>query len=344
MLLSESAFGQPADSIGHWKRLPTLPDPIGFAGIFAGVSGRSLLVAGGANFPDRKPWEGGVKTWSDKVFVLEGLTNRAWKMAGQLPRPLGYGVSITTPSGVICVGGSDSQRHYRDAFLMSWKTEKQSLAFEPLPPLPEPCANACGAFLDGAVYIAGGIQEPSSKTALKTFWSLDLRKQERGWQQLAPWPGPERMLAVAGAHDGSFFLFSGAALKDGKESKPVRVWLRDAYRYTPGAGWKKLADLPRATVAAPSLSFVRNEELLIPGGDDGSQVDAAPTQHTGFPRDVLAYNPRTDRWRRAAQMPFSLVTTVAAPWGRFVVIPGGEERPGIRSTEVWALEPQLNSP
>ena len=57
---------------GGWERLPSLPDREGFAGLFAGVSGGALLVAGGANFPDAKPWEGGKKVWYDTVFVRSG--------------------------------------------------------------------------------------------------------------------------------------------------------------------------------------------------------------------------------------------------------------------------------
>jgi solute:Na+ symporter, SSS family len=44
-----------------WERLPSLPDKEGFAGPFAGTSRGVLLVAGGANFPEKKPREGGKK-------------------------------------------------------------------------------------------------------------------------------------------------------------------------------------------------------------------------------------------------------------------------------------------
>src|SRR5215468_7081944 len=77
-----------------WERLPSLPDQEGFAGMFAGVSNGTLLVAGGANFPDKKPWDGGKKVWSDAVFVLE-KPDGVWKVAGKLPRPLAYGVCVT---------------------------------------------------------------------------------------------------------------------------------------------------------------------------------------------------------------------------------------------------------
>src|SRR5204862_492855 len=83
----------------------------------------------------------------------------------------------------------------------------------PLPPLPLPCANACGAVVGRTVYIAGGIETPTATEALHTFWALDLDAQKPIWRELDPWPGPARMLGVAGALDDSFYLFSGAALK-----------------------------------------------------------------------------------------------------------------------------------
>ncbi len=34
------------------------------------LSAAALLVAGGANFPDRMPWDGGTKVWHDAVYAL----------------------------------------------------------------------------------------------------------------------------------------------------------------------------------------------------------------------------------------------------------------------------------
>ena len=71
-----------------WHRLPAIPDREGVAGAFAGVSGGALVVAGGANFPGKKPWEGGTKTWTDAAFVLDA-PDGTWKPAGKLPGRLG---------------------------------------------------------------------------------------------------------------------------------------------------------------------------------------------------------------------------------------------------------------
>ena len=112
----------------------------------------------------------------------------------------------------------------------------------------------------------------------------------------------------------------------------------DAYRYTPGKGWTRLADLPRVAVAAPSPAAEVGGKLLVIGGDDGAQVSVAPTDHKGFTREVLAYDPATDKWRRGGEAPFSLVTTTLAQWGGRIVVTGGEQRPGVRSPSVWAAK------
>src|SRR5690242_17546619 len=54
----------------QWDTLAPLPDPVGFAGPFAGVADDVLIVAGGSNFPNGgTPWNGGAKKWYDKIFV-----------------------------------------------------------------------------------------------------------------------------------------------------------------------------------------------------------------------------------------------------------------------------------
>ena len=100
----------PADEPLRWKQLAPLPSKLGLAGAFVGVSGDALLVAGGANFPDKMPWDGGTKVWHDDVFVLE-KPDGAWRTAGKLPQPLGYGVAVSHSRGLVCVGGSDAQKH-----------------------------------------------------------------------------------------------------------------------------------------------------------------------------------------------------------------------------------------
>src|SRR5207249_11626297 len=123
----------------------------------------------------------------------------------------------------VCIGGSDATRHYADVFRLEWRGDK--LHSTPLPGLPKPCANSCGALVGDAIYVAGGIETPTATTAMKTFWKLDLAGKNSRWVELEPWPGPERMLAVAGAHGDSFYLFSGTKLHAGADGKAMREYL-----------------------------------------------------------------------------------------------------------------------
>lgn len=330
------AFSRAEPQSFAWKQLPTLPDPIGFAGPFAGVSRGALIVAGGANFPQTMPWDGGRKVWYDSVYVLPHPEGN-WLTGFHLPHPLGYGVSITTHDGVFCAGGSDAKQHYREVFLIRWR--HGAIGLQTLPSLPRPVANSCGAILGRTIYIAGGTESPNATTSLHNFWSLDLNAVRPLWQELEPWPGPPRMFAVAGAAKGSFFLFSGVQLSGDAAGNPVRHYLKDAYRFTPGKGWQRIADLPRAAVAAASPAINRKRQLLVVSGDDGTLVSFEPkTAHPGFPKDVLAYDLRTDNWSRLASAPFSRATVPQTEWQGTAVISNGEARPGYRTPEVWGLK------
>ncbi len=317
----------------RWEKLPPLPNALGVAGAFAGVSGDALLVAGGANFPDKKPWEGGSKIWHREVFVLEKLDGE-WRRAGQLPVPLGYGVAVSHKRGLVCFGGSVVNHHHGSAIVLRWKNGR--LETELLLGMPEPRANLCGALVGNTAYLCGGTATPDATNAVGTLFAMNLSFKRPGWRRLEPLPAAGRILATAGAHEGSFYVFGGAALHPGPDGKPVREWLRDAWRYTPGKGWKRLADLPHAAVAAPSPAPVINGRLVVIGGDDGSQVNSPPAEHKGFRHDVLAYDPKTDRWESMGDAPFAHVTTTAVAWKQRIVIPSGEVKPGIRSPEVWA--------
>src|SRR5262245_6597102 len=183
----------------QWERLPPLPDKEGFAGAFAGIQNGSLWVAGVANFPGKKPWDGGQKFWHDTIFALDKPAGE-WRVIGKLPRPLAYGVSVTHPRGLICIGGSDASQHYDSAFLLKWT--KGQVEIESLPALPQRVANGCGALVRDRIYVAGGSGAPDATTALSTFYSLDLSKTSPAWEELETWPGAGRILATAGARDG----------------------------------------------------------------------------------------------------------------------------------------------
>jgi N-acetylneuraminic acid mutarotase len=315
-----------------WKQLPSIPDQIGFAGCFAGVSGGALLVAGGANYPTAMPWDGGKKVWYDSVYVLPEPEGH-WLSGFKLPHPVAYGVSVSANNSVICAGGSDAQQHYRDVFFLSWR--KGNIRIEPLPPLPGPMAYGTGALVNNTFYVAGGTSTLDATNCLKKFWALDLAASHPRWRELPPWPGPSRMLAVAAAFKDSFFIFGGAELTGDSQGKPVRHYLKDAYGYKPGSGWHRVADLPRACAAAPSPAISFRGKLLMVSGDDGEFPN--PQANPGFPKTVFAYDPRKDEWQRWNDAPIARATAPVTVWNDMAVVCSGEVRPGRRTPEVRGM-------
>ncbi len=363
LLPAARAQGSLSDGALVWSELPPLPDPIGFAGPFAGVSGGALIVAGGANFPDGPPWEGHDKVWHGRVFVL-GDPRGEWVLAdARLPQPAAYGVSVTWRDAVVCVGGGDAQQYFRDAFALRWTGSEVEI--EGLPPLPEPLAFACGALLGDVLYLAGGLDRAEATRALGSFLALDLAVPagERAWRSVTPWPGPERHLAVAGAQDGSVFLFGGIRLTEDGRGQPSRIrpFLSDAWRFTPRPGevegaWRAIAPLPHPLAAAPTPAIALGQaHLLLLAGDGGQPFEGdRQDQHPGFGEGILAYHAITDTWVAAGRFPKDVgpdpmgdpaagtwppVTTTATWWNGRLVVPTGEIRPGVRTRRVMVADP-----
>ena len=335
----------------QWSHLPPLPDPAGFGGAFSGVSNKALIVAGGANFPAEKNgerWGEGEKVWHDRVFVLEPGAME-WRTGFSLPRAMAYGVSVTTPFGVICAGGTDGERAYRDASLLAWVDGR--IKRIPLPDLLEPRAGAAGALVGNTIYVAGGQPGPAETAACSTIWTLDLPSGKAPsemdwirteWHEVESWPGPSRSQAVAAAGpDGKFYLFSGFDLRKGPDGKPRRQYLSDAYCFDPKEGWKEIASVPRrAVVSAPAISYGQSH-ILVFGGHDGAEDALIPelkNEWPGFARDVLAYHTITNTWVKMGEMPVGMVTTNAVAWEGRIVIPGGEIRPRVRTNEVYQAQ------
>ncbi len=316
----------------EWKMLPERPSAVG--GQYAGVSGGVLLAAGGANFPIPL-FEGGKKVWVDSIYALKPGSNQ-WIDAGRLPRPLAYGGSVSDDKGLIMIGGGDREKHYADVFRLRWMNGK--IVKDLLPSLPQPSAFHTAARIGNQIYVTAGQASPAASDAQREFWRLDLDQLQNGWRSLKPWPGPARILPVAAVRQGAFYLFSGCQLYANEEGETKRRYLADAYRFTEKDGWKKLPDLPRAVTAAPGPAWVYQDQIMVFSGDSGENADRVwelKDQHPGFDRDIVVFDVKENRWTRVGKTPFSLATTPAVLWQGGYVIPGGEDRPGHRTTKVF---------
>jgi N-acetylneuraminic acid mutarotase len=199
--------------------------------------------------------------------------------AFKLPRRLGYGISVSTPEGVICAGGHDAERCYAEVFMLSWDARMREVRRTALPSMPEPLSFMAGALVNNTFYVAGGqttMKDPQPSTA---FWSLDLSKRDRPaefkWSVLPTWPGPPRILPVAAAQRSSrgteFFLFSGRRPQPGRATEI----LSDAYAFDPKSRtWRALPAVGDGaksglSVMAGSAAAVGDRDVLLFGGDRG---------------------------------------------------------------------------
>ena len=153
-----------------WTRLPSLPNAEGFAGMYAGVGGGSLIAAGGTQFANGVPWwDGGKKIWSDAIYVLEPNA-KLWRVAAEkLPHVLGDGGSVTHRDRLICIGGGDETRGSTRVFALQVVADR--VVHTDLPALPEPALKLGAAVMGDTLYIIGGRDDPNSQTATRALRS-----------------------------------------------------------------------------------------------------------------------------------------------------------------------------
>jgi N-acetylneuraminic acid mutarotase len=315
-----------------WRDLAPLPQALG--GQTAGVSHGALLVAGGSRF-DRPPYDGGVKQWVDTLYVLTPDA-AAWRTFA-LGSPRAYGCAVSYGEAVYVVGGSNARGHLSDVLRIEWDGTRPHI--DTLPALPLPLAQHACALAGSELLVIGGQSQPDELSASARLLALDLAAPAKGWRELAPLPGPGRILPACAALGSDLYVFGGAAIGAGADGKPVRTYLKDGWRYRVKGGWSKVASLPHPLVAAPALALSATR-LAIFGGDDGvlaGQAAVLRERHPGFARATLVFDAPSGAWIEREALPVSLVTTAAVCWRGNAVIAGGEDRPGHRSSRVVAV-------
>jgi len=385
----QAAIGQQAAVDRHpgidamkwkWSVIAELPLPPGrdqqpgVAGAFAGISNDVLLIAGGANFPDKKPWQGGKKAYLDDVYILQKKAGILQKKADHtfswytstpfhLAKKLAYGSSVTTADGVVCIGGETETGYSGKVFLMKWDSTRQKLIVKDLPSLPVALANACAAVIGKTIYVAGG---ENAQHALNNFFSLDL-SHPATWNPLPDLP-VAMSHSVAVAQSGCLYVIGGRS----KTASGISDLHGTVYCYEPDKKkWRQLSFVSSRRSASGAeddghLSAAnavpwRKRFILVIAGDNGRLFHRLETlnakiaaekndsarkllesrklnlidHHPGFSGDVWQYDTKNGRWTRIGKLPgFGPVTTRAVLWDGDIFIPGGEIKPGTRTRDI----------
>lgn len=326
----------------EWSELPSLPNELGVAGPFVGVHNGALLVAGGANFP-LPVWEQ-PKQWHATVYVMQPNENGyEWKVAGALQQPVAYGASVSTPQGVVCIGGNDAQTTFARCFLLQWNAEEQRLATQELPSLPLQLAYGQAGLIGNIVYVAGGQTTAELNSAVSDIWSLDLSQLDESdcaWRKHNSCPGPPRAFNIVAVQNNGFddclYMIGGRHAVEGRV-----VFLEDCWEYNPKMEiWRERASLPQPVTAGTGIDYGQSH-IFVLSGDDGSnfhRTEELLDQHPGFPKMTWGYHTITDTWIELGPSPANQVTTLATKFDGAVVLPTGEVRPRVRTPKVWRIE------
>lgn len=333
-LLSIAAIGLSALNalatpvVVEWKTPEKMPAAV--ARPFGGfLPDGKFIVAGGSDFSE------GQKIYTREVFVRDG----EWKKIGELPKNIAEGASAETPLGLFCVGGTDGNASFSEAFLLDAAGK-----ISPLPPLPEALVMGAAAADGNTVFAVNG----------NRVWTMNLAAADRKWIRLPDLPGsPARKQMVAAVQNGDqkekLLLVFGGFDENGALADGYGLVLSDP------TAWKALAAPERhSTIGAAFLPSGNQHVLLIGGyGFDGwndavkkiaaGETPSSDPQVLGWQRDVLAYNAVTNAWCVYGQLaPDDFPRCGAAaglragktPEEYSLVIAGGEKAPRERTATV----------
>lgn len=323
---------------GAWQQYADFPLSPGVAAAIAGVHEGVLIAAGGANFPDRPPWEGGIKRTYDEIHALIP-GEKTWRTAGRMPVPRAYAAVVSLPQGVLAIGGENAGGVFQDSLLLSWSD--RGVLVRSAAPLPVALASPVAVVLGEKVYLAGGYAGGSPRVSTNGFYCLDLANPVGGWQKLPSWPGPSRALAVIAALNGAVYLASGLEMLAGADGQPQINYLTDAYRYRPDHGWEKLPDLPWSVIAAPAPAPATSApaRVFVFGGVDGRQVGKVPRDRR-VPEDILYFDVTRHQWLLWNEAwPEPVVSAPTVRRGDEWIFVSGETKAGHRTTAVVGWRP-----
>lgn len=335
--------------------------PQGVAGAFASVAenGEWLIVAGGCNFPDKGPADGGKKVFYKTVFRLN-LKNpeSGWEiLPGELARPAAYGMSV----GDLWLGGENAETKMDTTRLAPFFAPTTTLF-----PLPAKMDNAAADTLADetgapvALIVAGGNTNgaPTNRAWILEKPATDI--DTVGWRALPNFPGSPRVQPVGGTVKtprGDAFALVGGFFFD-KEKNLATLDRAGVIFFPKENRWEKIPPLPseisEAGLAGASAVEDGRGGLLIFGGVNAKifkdALENPPPDYLRrdpawykFNADVLRLSFDADGnavWEKLATIPATARAgaSVVSAGDDTVALICGELKPGVRATDCVLLK------
>jgi cyclically-permuted mutarotase family protein len=337
----------------------------GVAGPFAGFINGELIIAGGSNFPDSMPWQGGKKVYWNDIYIMH-INKKgkcSWVNNGEykLKENIAYGASVQMKEGIVCIGGENENGISKKVFLLHGNDINKKIVSTDLPNLPVPLTNLSAVGIGSDIYVAGG----ENNTEVSNYlFKLNIHQPSKGWIELATIPiRASHAVLVEGNKDLVSYIYLIGGRK--KNANGISEFYSSTLEYDIEKNiWTRKKDLPFPVSAGIGIGGITSE-IFFMSGDKGETFHKVETviaaiaaekdevkkqqlikeknrllmDHPGFSKDVLAYNVCKDEWRKVGQIPFaSPVTTVAVKGDYKHYIPCGEIRAGIRTSQILVLK------
>ena len=313
------------------KPIPDAAYAKGVSAPFCGVVGDVLVVAGGANFPDKSLLEGGAKRVYADIWACEAGD---WVHAGVLPDSTAYGATFAVDGALILAGGNVCGVTTDKVYEL--KLQEGKAVLRALPPLPVPMEQG-GWTRDGdKLYLVGGVGTTG-------VYACTVGAYE--WTKVADLPEP-LVQPVAFASGGKLYVWGGF--------NPETLEVSDKGIVLEGGAWRATAPIPdEGTFVGATGATLPDGRLAVVGGvnraifaralhntpeDRIPYLSKEPAEYQ-FRQAVYTFDPVTETWAQPGSVPACALAGpgVAAFGANALYVAGGELKPGVRSPKIFAL-------
>lgn len=317
--------------------LPDIPDPAYAKGVsapFCGVLGSALVVAGGANFPDKSLLEGGAKKVYRDIWLLDG---DAWRHAGLLSDSTAYGATFQLPDRLVLAGGNAAGQ--TTDRVCAVRREGEGVRLDPLPSLPVSVEQAGWSASQGRLYLVGGLNGADPNMKVYACSAKDFE-----WSEIAELP-VALVQPVAYACGGKLFVWGG--FDPAAAEAFCTGWCLDLE----SGQWSEAPEIPDGGTFVGSTGVTLPDGRLLVAG--GVNIDIFNRALHNTPEDRIPYlskEPAEYKFRKEVyvfdgeawtQVDASEDTALAGPGvaacGGKVYVAGGELKPGVRSPKLLEL-------
>ena len=320
--------------------LPQVADEAYSKGVsapFFGDAGGSLVLAGGANFPDKPLLEGGSKKVYADIWTKSECGK--WMHAGTLPDSVAYGATFKIGNALVLAGGNVSGKPSDKVYKLEIKKGKTQL--KELGALPDAIEQAGWTCDDKSLYLVGGV---SASGRSDVVYVCD--KGRYRWKVLSTLPVP-LVQPVAFVSKDKLYVWGG--FDPATSEVYSNGWCLDII----SGVWSETVGVPDGgTFVGASGITLPDGRLLVLGGvnkdifakalhngpeDRIPYLSMAPAAYC-FRDTVWIFDPKIGVWQKVGTSGRTALAGAGICVSKgSIFIAGGEIKPGVRSPNINKL-------